>query len=254
VTDAYLHAATVRALVAGDFATLDPAHDVAHLDRVWRLAAAIGKIEGADLEILAAASYLHDYHRVVEYRQGQDHPVAPGECEDLILEVLRQTPLTGDQHHEVLECIRATDAYSFAAGGRHRPASLEGAVLSDADNLDALGAIGLARAFTYGARLGEPIWNPDLPASTCYEPGRTSSIIHHLEEKLIRLRTDMQTPTGRRLAADRHDFVVLFLETFRREWLVEPLVGSRLRSRAQLGRSRGGPDLVELIADPDSPT
>jgi uncharacterized protein len=117
----------------------------------------------------------------------------------------------------VLECVAFTRRHSFAGHALGEP-SVEAMVVRDADNLDALGAVGIARAFMYGGALAEPMWIPELPVADRYEPGRSRSVVHHFHEKLLRLRDDMLTPTARRQAAERHAFLEEFLDRFLSEW------------------------------------
>ena len=105
----------------------------------------------------------------------------------------------------VTHCIRA-HRYSRPP----EPRSLEAKVLSDADNLDALGAIGIARTFTYGAERGAPIADPALPASEDNSPAGATSL-NHLEKKILTLRERMYTDAGRRRARDRHAYVESFI-------------------------------------------
>jgi uncharacterized protein len=229
-------ATEMRALVARDFAEIDPAHDITHLDRVWRVASVLADSEGGDLDVLAAAAYLHDYHRVLEYKDGSGRVILPGECEPAITRLLRHTGLPASKYRLVLEAIAFTDNHSFAADARELPELLEGLVLSDADNLDALGAIGLARAFVYGGHVGEPIWAPEMPSSGPYMAGHASSIVHHLQAKVLRLRDDMRTQTGRQLAESRHAFVLAFVATLTAEWLAYTADPTDVRSPRRQAR------------------
>ena len=91
-------------------------------------------------------------------------------------------------------------------------------IVVDADVLDAMGAIGIARAFTYGATIGEPIWEPGHDLAGTYTSGRTSSVVAHFYEKLLRLHGELRTAAGRELGAPRHAFLVEFLRRFHDEF------------------------------------
>ena len=100
--------------------------------------------------------------------------------------------------------------------------SLELQIVQDADRLDAIGAIGIARAFVYGGYKNNPIYDPDLPPNlsmdkATYKKGNTSTI-NHFYEKLLKLKEMMNTSTGRSLAEQRHQFMLDFLSQFYREW------------------------------------
>jgi uncharacterized protein len=105
---------------------------------------------------------------------------------------------------------------------QHCKHALEEAILHDADTLDALGAVGIARAFMFGGLLQEPLWRSDVEISSTYQRGSTASVIHHFYEKLLRLRDDMATVTGKDLATRRHDYMVAFLAQLSDEWQICP--------------------------------
>ncbi|HWI74671.1 MAG TPA: HD domain-containing protein [Baekduia sp.] len=206
----------VRAAVHDDFAGDATGHDLAHLDRVARLGAALAEREGADPEIVAVAAYCHDFHRLVERREGHARHVASSACGELVGAALLRAGAPATLAAPVQACVAFCDRHGFA--GDEGSGSLEACVLRDADNLDAIGAIGIARAFAFGAVLGEPLWIPDAEAAATYVPGRTSSILHHFEEKLLRLRDDMLTESGRAVAEERHAILERFVAQFRDEW------------------------------------
>jgi uncharacterized protein len=203
----------LRAYLAEDFGPHCVAHALDHLDRVHRLAEQIGQQEGGDCAVLAAASYLHDYHRVVE----RDGDVDERIVEARIRRALAAVAFPADRTNLVLACIAFTDRYSFAGHVLEAPC-IEAQIVRDADNLDALGAIGIARAFMFGGQLGEPLWVEGVAPEATYRSGVTSSVLHHFFEKLLRVRDDMLTPTGRSLADERHDYMVEFLARLRSEW------------------------------------
>lgn len=108
------------------------------------------------------------------------------------------------------------------AGVPDRPLSIEGMAVQDADRLDALGAVGIARTFAYGGAKGRPLHEPSIKprlhaSFSAYRKGEGPTI-NHFHEKLLLLKKRMRTKTGRRLARKRHEFMVRFLKEFRREW------------------------------------
>lgn len=204
-------AAEVRACVAGDFDFGDRAHDIQHLDRVARLAETLAESEGADSATVIVAAYLHDYHRVAEFANGLK-PATSEELADLLQGALARVRTIVDVDPDVVrECVAYSDRYAFGIEGLPERASLEARVVRDADNLDALGAIGVARAFAYGSLLGQPFFSPGAELAAHYSSGATSSVVSHFGEKLLRLKDDMETAAGRKLAGVRHDYMVEFL-------------------------------------------
>lgn len=209
---------SIRGEVSAAFEGDNTGHDLAHLDRVHGLAEQLRATEGGDAIILAGASYVHDFHRVLERESGSYGALdTRDDATRLIEQTLAAVGYPADRVAPVCECVAFTERYSFSGHSLAAP-SLEARILRDADNLDALGAVGIARAFMFGGALGEPIWVDDTRPAEIYEAGATSSIVHHFHEKLLRLKEDMLTDTGRALAEDRHDFMVAFLNRLRSEW------------------------------------
>lgn len=203
----------LRAHLGREFGPQCVGHALDHLDRVYRLADEISRHEGGDLVVLTAASYLHDYHRVVEREGRADEAIV----EARIVDALEAVAFPGDRFDAVLSCIAFTDRYSFA-GHALKASSLEAKIVRDADNLDAIGAVGIARAFMFGGHLGEPLWVAGVAPETTYRSGITSSVIHHFFEKLLLVRDDMLTSTGRALANARHDYMLDYLTRLQSEW------------------------------------
>ncbi|MFF4621507.1 HD domain-containing protein [Nonomuraea jabiensis] len=216
----------VRARVAVDFATADPAHDIGHLDRVAALAGEIAARTGADPRIAQVAAYVHDYHRVEEARQNR-RPIRPEDARAAVLEVLQGCAVPQDWHASILRAVELTGRYRFADEELDDGCAIAAAV-HDADNLDAMGAIGIGRAFAYGGLLGEPLWDPATALKEVYREGETSSVLAHLYEKLVRLEQDMLTEPARRMAADRALLLHRFAAGFRSEWDRGQAPGSRV--------------------------
>jgi uncharacterized protein len=123
----------------------------------------------------------------------------------------------------VLHCVARHEDRPFASDGAREPASLEARVVQDADNLDAMGAIGVARCFAYGGAHGRALGRPDdRGREGPYDPAAGGgSAVAHFHEKLLRLRGAMGTRAGRRRAAGRHAYMVRFLARYGREWAGE---------------------------------
>ncbi|ELY84882.1 HD domain-containing protein [Natrialba taiwanensis] len=193
-------------------------HDVHHAWRVFSIGRRIAEREGADGLVVGAAALTHDLHRVVE-SEGFVHP---NETLPTVREILERVDFPSEKIEPVCHCVAVHEEYDFDYGHGDEPGAetLEAAVVQDADNLDATGAVGIARAFAYGGARGNPLWTadpaPEWVAWSADESG--GSTLEHFEEKLIHLRENMNTETGRRLAEERHAFLLEFHERFEREW------------------------------------
>lgn len=203
-------AAHVRELFSGD----SSGHDWHHTDRVRRVALAIAREEGADLVVVELAALLHD---VADWKfAGGDHLAGPRAARQW-LEQNSADPALVNHVEQIVAGL------SFKGAGVPTPmATLEGQIVQDADRLDAIGAIGIARTFAYGGHKGQPIYDPDLPPQPhdsfeAYKRGGGSTI-NHFYEKLLVLADRMNTAAARRLAAERHRFLEQFLAQFLAEW------------------------------------
>ena len=202
--------AHVRDLQAGD----STGHDWTHTLRVWNLAVVIAQEERADLMVTSLAALLHDVGdwKLFDGDEEQGHRVV----EDWLVTVGADTAL-------IQRVLAIVSRVSFMGGGsRVEAMSLEGRIVQDADRLDAIGAIGIARCFAFGGAKGRLIHDPDTrpnPDMTRdeYKKNR-SSTINHFHEKLLLLKDRMNTPTGKLMAEKRHTVMVNFLDTFESEW------------------------------------
>ncbi len=189
----------------------DATHDFDHVLRVLALVRRIGPAEGADMRILEAATLLHDIAREEETRTGVDHALAGAER---AREIVREWGYTAQEAEAVAEAI---------AGHRFRndrePQTVEAKVLYDADKLDAIGAIGVARAFAYAGYTGQRLWTPVPPGARASRPIDPSWHSPPIEfaVKLSRLADTMYTATGRAFARERHAFMAAFFERLEAE-------------------------------------
>lgn len=187
-------------------------HDFFHTLRVMRIAKYIAKIEGANTEIVELASLLHD---VDDYKiTGKNMDSVENACK-----LMNKYNIDKQVQLQVTDIIKTV---SFKANDTEIPSSLEGKVVQDADRLDALGAIGIARAFAYGGSRGNMIYNPNSKPnlnmnSDEYVKNKTTTI-NHFYEKLLLLKDMMNTETGYNIAIKRDQFMRDFLEEFYREW------------------------------------
>lgn len=204
------YAEAIRARVAPLYQHMQPydgCHDLYHVDRVARNARLIAAREKADAEVCLAAAYLHDLDRVGSTDAAADaraHLAAVGAPAEFAA--------------RVVEAVERHKDKSFAPGGK-RPMSLEAKVVGDADKLEAIGAIGIARAFSFGGLKGRPLWDgapTDVPE--VYVSGRMGTTVQHFYDKLLRLQDDFNTPTGRALGEERTRVMRQYLDAFFREW------------------------------------
>lgn len=200
----------VRGLLSGD----SSGHDWFHIERVRRTALAIGREEGADLVVVELASLLHD---VADWKfAGGDHTAGPRAAREWLQGQGTEAALID----HVCEIIAGL---SFKGAGVPTPmATLEGQIVQDADRLDALGAIGIARTFAYGGHKGQPLHDPAIPPEphASFDAYKRSggTTINHFYEKLLLLAERMNTRTGKRLATERQRYMERFLDQFLAEW------------------------------------
>ncbi|MBI3967015.1 MAG: HD domain-containing protein [Chloroflexi bacterium] len=189
-------------------------HDWWHVVRVANLALHLARAEGADERIVLLAAYLHDVGSGIDRRE--HGTVGADLAEHWLAELGVDEPTIG----AVTAIIRTL---SFKSPDQAPPDVLEGRVVQDADRLDAIGAIGIARTFAFGGAHGQAMHNPDvgfeslLTAEEYVERGCETTIAHFYQ-KLLRLRDLMTTATGRALAEERHAFMAEFLQRFHAEW------------------------------------
>lgn len=174
-------------------------HDFYHTLRVYNMACRIAREEGADLLTVSLAALLHDV---------DDRKLSPETCETKARAAmfLHKHGVEEDRIRHILEIISQV---SFSSG-MGTPSTLEGKCVQDADRLDALGAIGIARTFAFGGSRGRAIHDPDG-----FDP-QTS--IQHFYDKLLRLKDLMNTSCGRRFAQQRDQFMHSFMDEFYGEW------------------------------------
>ena len=195
--------AFVRSFHATDFS----GHDYAHIERVRRLALHIAKQEGGNVKIIELAALLHD---VADSKLG-------GTAETVA--TFLQGKVTEEEQEQILDIITSL---SYKDGTRPPMQTIEGQVVQDADRLDAIGAIGVARAFNYGGFKNRALYNPGIAPITNmtkeeYKKNNAPTI-NHFYEKLLLLKDKMNTEKGKEIAAERHHFMELFLAQFYAEW------------------------------------
>jgi len=186
-------------------------HDYWHAIRVCNLCEYIGRKEKADLDVLIAAALLHDIYADKNYKNHISKSIRDTE------KILKAVKFPQNKIKDVIHCIKFHETYRWFKNKVRL--SKEAKILQDADRLEALGAIGIARTFSFGGQYGRPIYNPKDKRGIYYGFRETKkSSITHFYEKLLRLKEGMNTKTGKKLAKNRHKFMELYLKRFFKEW------------------------------------
>ena len=201
--------ASVKKLFEGN----SDGHDFFHTERVYKTALKLAKTENADLEITALAAILHD---------ADDRKLSPETCENKknARNILNELGIDSERQTAILKIISEV---SFVGTDSPVPESIEGKCVQDADRLDAIGAIGIARAFAFGGSRGRQMYNPDIKPtlnadSRTYAKIENSTSVNHFYEKLFLLKDMMNTEAAKRIAKEREQFMKEFLEEFYKEW------------------------------------
>jgi uncharacterized protein len=203
---------TIRRQAALAFADARGSHDWEHTLRVLGLCERIGPREGADMLVLRAAAYLHDIGRAAQDVSNGSvcHAAEGARAAELILAGI---PLAAQLKENIIHCVRA---HRFRDG--HKPETVEAKVLFDADKLDAIGAVGIARAYLFAGELGACLHNPGQPPEQTVPYSRDDTGYREFVVKLSKIKNRVLTAEGRRLALERHAFMELFFDRFLREY------------------------------------
>lgn len=201
--------ASVKKLFEGN----SDGHDFFHTERVYKTALKLAKTENADLEITALAAILHD---------ADDRKLSPETCGNKknARNILTELGIDSERQTAILKIISEV---SFVGTDSPVPETKEGKCVQDADRLDAMGAIGIARAFAFGGSRGRQMYNPDIKPtlnadSRTYAKIENSTSVNHFYEKLFLLKDMMNTEAAKRIATERERFMKEFLEEFYKEW------------------------------------
>ena len=189
-------------------------HDWWHIERVWKNAVTIAEGEKVNLQVVELAALLHDIADA-KFNNG-DEEVGPAKARQFLQSI--------NVAEEIIEQVENIIRNISFKGGNFTQyfSSQELAVVQDADRLDALGAIGIARAFNYGGFKNREIYNPtlapDLGMTKESYKKSAAPTINHFYEKLLLLKNKMNTTTGKQMAEQRHLFMETYLEQFYKEW------------------------------------
>jgi len=188
----------------------DGAHDLAHLQRVWHNVRTLHAEEGGDLQVLLAAVLLHDCVAVEKNSplRAQASRLA-AEKASAVLSTL------GWPDEKISAAFHAIEAHSFSAN--MTPRTLEAKIVQDADRLDSLGMLGVARTFYVAGRMGSALYDPQDPEAKQRDYDDTRYCLDHFQTKLLHLADGFQTAAGQRLAQVRHQRLKGFMEQFKEE-------------------------------------
>lgn len=186
-------------------------HDWEHTIRVYRLCMHIGKAEGADLSILELSAIFHDIGRAEQDRsRGLVCHAEKGASR--ARSIMEKHGIDEETIFRVIKCIR-----SHRFRGREKPSSLEEKVLFDADKLDSIGAVGIGRAFLFAGEVGARLHDRNVSEKDTSPYSREDTAYREFKVKLCRIKDSMLTPEGRRMAEERHSFMVEFFDRINME-------------------------------------
>ncbi|WP_010134977.1 HD domain-containing protein [Ochrovirga pacifica] len=189
-------------------------HDWFHIERVYKTSMTIAKEETCDPLIVALGALLHDIADS-KFHNG-DETVGPKVAEEFLQKLEFDAAV-------ITHVVQIIKNISFKGGKEKQNfKSVELDVVQDADRLDAIGAIGIARAFNYGGFKNRGLYNPEIQPNLNMTKeeykNATSPTLNHFYEKLLLLKDKMNTTTGKAIAVQRHEFMTLFLDQFYKEW------------------------------------
>ncbi len=189
-------------------------HDFYHSLRVYELAKKIAREEDCDMEIICLSALLHDV---------DDYKIV-GEQERPFTNARAFLQKVNYPENKIEKICYIISQISFKGKDTIIPNTIEGKIVQDADRLDAIGAIGIARTFTFGGNHKLPMYNPNIDYKDidCSQNDyRTTTTINHFYEKLLKLKDLMNTETAKKIAEHRHELMLNFLEEFYKEWNIE---------------------------------
>jgi uncharacterized protein len=194
-------------------------HDITHLERTMNNALFLQKYEGGDLLIVGIAAFLHDIHRIMQNESGKF--VSPKDSLPKAREMLLITDLSEEQVNSILHCIEFHEEYNWN-NPNNKQEDINTLILQDADNLDAIGAIGIGRTFIYSGSHGRPMYDSSVPLKIAddyaEDKGDDESTIHHFYHKLFKLGANMNTKTAKKLADKKTMLMHTFVDEFLMEW------------------------------------
>ena len=214
VFDSQLIETTIN-FVKNELKNAEGGHDWFHIERVYKNALLIAKNEPVDITIVSLAALLHDIADP-KFNNG-DETIGPRVASEFLLKQNVSSEII-EHVTQIIENMSFKNSFDLNASFT----SKEMEVVQDADRLDAIGAIGIARCFNYGGFKDRPLYNPEIPPNQNMTKAEykasNSPTINHFYEKLLLLKDQMNTKTGKRIALERHKYMEGFLKQFYAEW------------------------------------
>lgn len=202
---------SIRDFALAHFADAKYSHGWEHTERVYRLCMHIGRVEGANLEVLAIAAFLHDVGRSIQDKsKGKLCHAEVGA--KIAADILGRYPIPEDKRENIVHCIQA-----HRYRNSHHPETLEAKVLFDADKLDAIGAVGIARAYLFAGEVGAMLHNPDMDPNEAKPYSKDDTGYREYTVKLSKIKDKMLTQEGRHMAQERHAFMESFFDRLTKE-------------------------------------
>lgn len=192
-------------------------HDISHLIRTMNIAINLCDKENGDKLIVGISAFMHDIHRIMQNQKGKF--VSPKDSLPKVREILNNTNLSEEIIDKICYCIEYHENYNWNGSNVEDINTL---ILQDADNLDAIGAIGIGRTFSYGGAHNVKMYDETSPLKTqenySEENGDDPSTIHHFYHKLFKLADNMNTKTAKIQARERTEYMRNFVDEFLQEW------------------------------------
>lgn len=209
----------IRPLIEAKFKEEYSGHDISHLERTMKMALYIQSKEGGDKIVIGISAFLHDIHRIMQCNLNRY--VSPRDSLSEVESILNITGLNRNLKQRILHCIEFHEEYNWN-NSLNKKENIETLILQDADNLDAMGAMGVARTFLYGGAYKILIYNDKIPLEInnkyIEDNGTKESLIHHFYHKLIKLDDNMNTETAKYISKKRLKFMMNYLDEFLEEW------------------------------------
>ena len=192
-------------------------HDISHLTRTMNIAVSLCEKENGDKLVVGIAAFMHDIHRIMQNETGKF--VSPKDSIPKVMEILNHTDLSDETKKKICFAIEYHEEYNWNGNNVDDINTL---ILQDADNLDAIGAIGIGRTFSYGGAHNVVMYDEDAPLDIeekyAEHKGDDPSTIHHFYHKLFKLADNMNTITAKNMAIERTEFMKKFVNEFLDEW------------------------------------
>lgn len=189
----------------------DGSHGFDHTERVYNIALNLSVKKNVDLEVVKISALLHD---IARHRENENEKICHAEeGAKMARKILEKYTVSNEKIDKIVHCI-LVHRYSK----KLKPESIEAEILQDADRLDALGAICIARVFGYSGKKGRPLYDSDLPPKKDYD-GESKTAINHFFEKILKIKPEnFNTDLAKEIAKERYNFIENFIDRFIKEW------------------------------------